>query len=342
MRYQPYRLYDQPQVIAVQVDGEPEFALTKIRMLAHAVPRAHILIHFAWYNMSVFVEQLAEWRKTMPSGVEFHLMANTLEDQENFIKHGFNVVHVPASVYVNETLFQPIENIEKQYDAVYIAQFCPGQRKHFKRHYLASDIQRLKVVTYPGLLMVEGNGNPRLACASFIEPFLSLYPELSHASINPSRIPPWEVAEALNQSHVNLALSKEEGCMYAFTEGLLCGIPAISTPCVGGRELYFHPDYVRMVEPDEKAIAATVDDLKQHTFDPYAIRAFALGELHKYRQRYIEYIQSLTSAPYELLYTHIFQAEGGPERLCAPFERIAEPAELPGGFELLQDRRVSY
>ncbi len=336
MRYLPYRLYEQPQVIAVQVDGEPEFSLTKIRVLAYAVPNAHILIHFAWYNMVPFVEELADKLDTMPSGVKFHLMANTLEDQEKFIAFGFNVAHVPASVYINETLFQPIDDIEKKYDAVYIAQFCPDQREHFKRHYLASEIQRLKIVTYPGLLMVEGNGNPRLACASFVEPFLSLYPELSHASINRSRIQPWEVAEALNQSYVHLALSEVEGCMYAFTEGLLCGIPAISTPCFGGRELYFHPDYVKVVEPDAQTISAAVNELKHESFDPYAIREFALGELYKYRQRYIEYIQSLTGATYESLYTSIFKAQAGTGSLCTPFERVAEPAVLPNGFELLQ------
>jgi hypothetical protein len=44
-------------------------------------------------------------------------------------------------------------------------------------------------------------------------------------------IPAW-----LNQARVGLCLSAYEGCMRASAEYLLCGLPIVSTPNIGGRD----------------------------------------------------------------------------------------------------------
>ena len=53
-----------------------------------------------------------------------------------------------------------------------------------------------------------------------------------------------QICEIYAQSRCGLILSSEEGACFAATEYLLCGLPVVTTPSVGGREAFFDPDYV--------------------------------------------------------------------------------------------------
>ncbi len=49
----------------------------------------------------------------------------------------------------------------------------------------------------------------------------------------------WEVARKLNACRVGMCLSETEGAMFAAVEYLLCGLPVVSTPSQGGRDVWF-------------------------------------------------------------------------------------------------------
>lgn len=66
---------------------------------------------------------------------------------------------------------------------------------------------------------------------------------------------PAEVAAALNCSMLGGMFSAEEGTCWASTEYLLCGLPVISTPCCGGREVWHNDRNSLIVEPSQVGFA---------------------------------------------------------------------------------------
>ena len=146
------------------------------------------------------------------------------------------------AAFVDERIFRPLPGRQVRFDAVYDARLSP-----FKRHALAAEVPNLALVTY----LHEGQVDPdyRAAVAPIVarahvfngDPFSGAY-----------RIACWpeEVNQALNQCAVGLALSREEGSMFASIQYLLAGLPVVSTPSLGGRDDFYHPDYVRIVDAD--------------------------------------------------------------------------------------------
>ncbi|WP_164127899.1 glycosyltransferase, partial [Stenotrophomonas maltophilia] len=65
-----------------------------------------------------------------------------------------------------------------------------------------------------------------------------------------ARLTPEAVNRVYNQAAVGLCLSAVEGAMCASMEYLMAGLPVVSTPSVGGRDVYFDPDYCIIAEPE--------------------------------------------------------------------------------------------
>lgn len=147
----------------------------------------------------------------------------------------------------DERVFKPL-GLEQTYDAVYDAKMAP-----FKRHELASEIDNLALITYQepaGLarnLRYARSVRKSLANAHWFNP--------------PGRsgfLRPEQVNRALNRSRVGLCLSETEGTMWASVQYLLAGLPVVTTPSQGGRDEFFHSDYVATVAPAPAAVAQAV------------------------------------------------------------------------------------
>jgi len=241
-------------------------------------------------------------------------MANTPEEVAGFRAAGLPTLHAPASLFVSERVFR-IEPVTKRYDSIYVGHFRAGHRQHVKRQDLAADISRLRIVTYPV--------RHEVANGTFVRHFLENFPELEHAEINDRYLSPHEVVTAMNSAAVNLALSSVEGCMYAFTEALLCGLPAVSTMCQGGREQFFHPKFVKVVDPSRESVARVVEQLAGQEHSPEDVRRFALARLEQFRAPYVAYVAGLSGGRPDDLYNRIFGSEGCPSSLCFDFERTS-------------------
>jgi hypothetical protein len=94
----------------------------------------------------------------------------------------------------------------------------------------------------------------------------------------------------LARSHVGLCLSAVEGHMQACTEYLLCGLPVVSIPNKGARDLVLDPAYSIEAEPTPAAVAAAVQALKARQLDPHRIRAAAIAKLKPNRMRLLQLI----------------------------------------------------
>jgi hypothetical protein len=300
MLFEPYLLWPDPCIIAYQRDD-----LRSLELLVAQVPAGtHLLYHCPNHDGRPFFQRVAEMQRSVP-GVRFHLMANSERERDEY-SDAFELPasYGPVSLFTNESTFDVVPGPPPDTDAIYVARFQPGVRDHVKRLPLASKIQSLSIVTF-----CLGRR------AGFREPFRRTFPELAHARVNDAFMSPTMVALELRRALVQLALSPREGCMLAFTEGLLCGVPAVSTRCQSARSEFFNPSDVLICDDDADSVARAVADMAERALEPGAVRSRALERLAAMRTTYVDTIAALTGAPASDIQQHIFGEAGGAERL---------------------------
>lgn len=97
-----------------------------------------------------------------------------------------------------------------------------------------------------------------------------------------------ELASVMARTRVALALSSEEGCMRASVECLLAGLPMVSVPSIGGRDLLFTSDTALIVEPTPDAVRAGVDAMLARGLGRDEVRRLTLDRVRQERQRFLE------------------------------------------------------
>lgn len=121
-------------------------------------------------------------------------------------------------------------------------------------------------------------------------------PRISLPELNPSaifrNIADHEVATRLNQCQVAAILSEEEGACYANTEYLLCGLPVVSTPSRGGRDVFYDEVTAIICEPDATEVALAVrraaDRLERGEITRKAVRQRTLDRIGAFRETLID------------------------------------------------------
>ena len=79
--------------------------------------------------------------------------------------------------------------------------------------------------------------------------------------------------------------------MYASIQYLLAGLPVVSTPSVGGRDLFFGSDTALIVEPTVAAVRAGVAEMVRRQLPPTHIRQRALARVDEHRRTFIARVQ---------------------------------------------------
>ncbi|MDR2789433.1 MAG: hypothetical protein LBB59_00420 [Campylobacteraceae bacterium] len=194
----------------------------------------------------------------------FFILYNSQADKDIFSRYGYNGDIVNQNAWLDETLVMKPIKLQKEFDAVYVA-----RRVAFKRHFLASKV--------PNLALVVGNNS-----AGGGEIDLPPYKYL-----NPAHLTPEQVCEKINQSHCGLILSEHEGACHASSEYLLCGVPVVSTPSFGGRDVWYNEYNSIIAEPTPDAVASAVEEMVRHPRDPKTIRDMHIEQSLKYRERFI-------------------------------------------------------
>lgn len=85
-----------------------------------------------------------------------------------------------------------------------------------------------------------------------------------------------------------MILSRTEGQCKASVEYLLCGLPVVSTPSTGGRDEFFDPDYVAIVEPTAEAVRKGVEDVIGRGLLVQDIRQRTLDRISSHRGRFCD------------------------------------------------------
>ena len=208
-------------------------------------------------------------------------VCNTPEETRSLEELGLPAMFLNKNVMVSERIFRPIQGAHVEFDAVYNARFVP-----VKRHELAAAVPRVAYVTY-----VQGG-----------EPWTEHFRTLQAAALarNPNHMLLNEVVDglpigmshqqvnaALSRAAVGLILSEVEGSNYATVEYLLAGLPVVSTPSKGGRDVFFDPECCIVCEPTPAAVRDAVAALRARNIPRELVRARTLAKIEAERKRFL-------------------------------------------------------
>lgn len=213
---------------------------------------------------------------------DFVFLANNQAQLEIFAHAGAEAVFVNQNALVDERLFQVLPATEKTYDAIYNAAMLP-----YKRHELAERLRSLALITYfkGDYANYLDEIATKLAHAHWLN-FDSRKPDAGTFNM----IPQSELARHLNSARAGLCLSENEGAMFAAVEYLLSGLPVLSTPSIGGRDVLFDPAYVEIVPPDPDAVVVGLERLLARAPDPNEIRDRTLAKMREHRVRLVDLV----------------------------------------------------
>jgi glycosyltransferase involved in cell wall biosynthesis len=207
-------------------------------------------------------------------------------------------LHVP-SVYCNqnclldESRYHIVPGAVRKYDAVY-----NGRLEKMKRHLLLVDTPNLALIV--GL--TPGASADKRAYREHVRAALPDAAVLNYSDARPLRvcdedhfpqIPPEEISARLGLAHVGVILSREEGACYASAEYLLTGLPLVSTPSRGGRDIFFDNEYVEIVADEPGAVARGVRRLIERNMPAERVREGTLRKMQPHRETFVRLLQSI-------------------------------------------------
>jgi hypothetical protein len=214
-------------------------------------------------------------------------LCNTIEEQRLIEGAGFEAIFANQNQLLSEQIFRPLPKATVAFDAAYNAKLA-----RFKRHHLSAAIERVIHVTYRDL-----DDMSRSASRAYMQRLLARSP--GHRFANdianglPKRLTFDEVNATYSQAAVGLCLSSVEGAMFASMEYLLAGLPIVTTPSHGGRDVFFDPDYCVTVAPDPRAIRDAVSALRLKAIPREVVRQRTLKRVETARQQSLSSIQEV-------------------------------------------------
>jgi uncharacterized protein (TIGR01627 family) len=231
-----------------------------------------------------FLEHAAEYPRHA-----FRFICNTQRETNLLLGQGLPAEFLNKNFTVSDTSFRPLSNVEVEFDAIYNARFVPD-----KRHGLAALVPRTAYLTY-----LEKRNDPTRVAQFHDTRRAVVQRGPGHVLINELQdgLPVWMSHEqtnaALARAAVGLVLSPAEGSSYASMEYMLAGLPVVSTPSVGGRDVYFDPDFCIVCEPTPAAVRDAVAELRTRDIPREDVRARTLARIAPARQRFLALIDEI-------------------------------------------------
>jgi hypothetical protein len=200
---------------------------------------------FSMWQASPKTLMMSSWRETKLRRSGYKTLWAAVDEKSalRFKAIGLKAKALQANMFCREDIFKPIGGTTKLFDAIYCASL-----EEYKRPWLAHKISSLQIVA-----------------RNYKENLSDLAKKygLEHAVINEIWVNREELVTKINQSHCGLALSKKEGSMLATTDYLLCGIPVVTTPSSGGRDLWYTNKNHIICQDNPEAIANAVERCKE-------------------------------------------------------------------------------
>ena len=256
-----------------------DFVITQDNFLASLskYEDVYILIQIGWHRETPertqeLVDTLAELKKKR-SGLHFTFLCNSPHEQEVVKASGLNAVFCHQNAFIDEKLYPIIPDAKKLYDAIYIARVTP-----FKRQELAQNIKTLRFIGWTSPLETD-----------YFDKIMTVAPQVKWTSDVASN----KIYMEINAARVGLCLSAEEGAMFVSAEYMLCGIPAVTTKNMGGREALFPEGAFCHVDDSPESVAAGVHEMINNSPTPSEIRNSYIQNMYKHRQIFIKLVQGI-------------------------------------------------
>lgn len=214
-------------------------------------------------------------------------ICNSPREQALMAAHGWEALTINQNCLMDDLVFKPLPDVSTEFDAVSNARLSPDKRPE-----LACEIDRLVLIYfYNGFEGSPADFHAAHARMRTLMPRATFINELTPDGCQ------WLLGPAVNQvyarSRVGLCLSPIEGAMRAAIEYLFAGLSVVSTPSLGGRDLYFDDEFCIIAEPNPRSIREAVDALVARNVPRDYVRARTLARVEQDRRRYIRLVQDL-------------------------------------------------
>lgn len=235
--------------------------------------REVLLVRDPWYPSTPVRSVLVDKLRNRPKRGRVLYLSNTEEIHRLRRSVRLDSHFVNLGALVDERTFRPVD-VDKCYDAILNSRFSWFEGDQLKRHHLTEQIEALALLD-----PMHGSESRH---------YRDHYASRTNCRfINDCRLDASEVAVVLGRANCGLILSAHEGMCRASSEYLLCGLPVVSTPSKGGRDVWYDDENSILVEPDPGAVAAAVASLVREPRDPHRIRARYLERAAVFRERLI-------------------------------------------------------
>ncbi len=217
----------------------------------------------------------------------FRFICNTRREATLLEQLGVPAEFLNKNFTVSESIFRPVPEIKVEFDAIYNARFIPE-----KRHELAALIPRVGYLTY-----IDTEDRRRNQFRELCPTVLARSP--GHVLLNelvdglPAVMSHDAVNAALSRAAVGLILSEVEGSSYATVEYLLAGLPVVSTPSSGGRDVHFDPEFCIVCESDPAAVRDAVAELRARNIPREVVRARTIARIQPDRERFLSLVDDM-------------------------------------------------
>ena len=233
-------------------------------------PTDVFFIYTGWYQSAGTAKDTDEIIHLLDLKREnFFYLFNSPLEQSNFSQFDIQGEVINHNTWLDENQVMKPLNLQKEYDAIYVA-----RRSAFKRHELAGKVNKLALVAG----INHGNAEVELP---------------PHTYLNDQQLVPDEVCEMINKAACGLILSETEGACFASSEYLLCGVPVVSTPSFGGRDVWYNDYNSIIAEPTAESVALAVEDMVRWPRNPARVRQMHLDQATLYRQKFIATLEDI-------------------------------------------------
>ncbi len=194
------------------------------------------------FNIDLLKMELEVLREYNLNKDRIYFLLGTKQDVELCNTNGINADFINHNAFLDENLFS-LKSCDKIYDAILISRFLK-----LKRPFLASKIDNLCVLSSDMGDKTKDN---------FFD-LTSLTPKYLGVKLGKE-----EVFDKISESYCGLFLSEKEGACFASSETLLCGIPVVSTPSEGGRDVWYNEFNSIISNDNEDSVKLAVETVKE-------------------------------------------------------------------------------
>ena len=210
------------------------------------------------------------------------ILANSLEELDFFTsKQVKNVIFCNQNAFINEVKFRVSREGERTHDLVIDAAYC-----NYKNTMIAKKVKNTLHIGY----FKESN------------PVVPDYGKLANIDEHGKyrRFSRTEVGMLYNKCHVAGIFSPYEGACFASTQYLLCGLPVVSVPSLGGRDVWYDNKNSIVCENNEEDVLHSVHLAKEMldtgAFDRDEIRNKTIERMQEFRITFKTFLADLVNS----------------------------------------------